>query len=282
MYKRKNILYLGVFAALILVGAGCSIQEKTDVAEKSKTVLENDEAQKEIFSFSEKEFDFGVIKQSGGKVKKEFPFTYNGSETVKITGVPTSCACTSATVSKTTLKPGETGVVTVIFNPNLHAEPDGKFFKTVSLMTDPKTKEFPEVKIWAEIDLDLGPGAFELKADHDDSDEDPEAGGGIASYTSITPEKLADMLKEKDFTLIDVHDPKQEPITGTDIRIPYDEIEHTLKLPKNKDEKIVLYCRTGGMSRAAAYTLVEKGYTNVYDLVGGKNAYDAYIGSQKK
>ena len=49
-----------------------------------------------------------------------------------------------------------------------------------------------------------------------------------------------------------------------------------LNLPKDKDAKIVLYCRSGGMSRAAAYELAEEGYTNVYDLVGGKNAYDLY------
>ncbi|MBT4937276.1 DUF1573 domain-containing protein [Candidatus Peregrinibacteria bacterium] len=118
--------------------------------------------------FEEVSYDFGLIKQSAGKVKYDFPFVYQGEETLEITGVPTSCACTSAEVNKTSFISGEEGILTVTFNPNLHAEPEGKFFKTISLLTEPKIEELPELKIWAEIDLDLGEGAFELKSAHID------------------------------------------------------------------------------------------------------------------
>jgi heme/copper-type cytochrome/quinol oxidase subunit 2 len=37
-----------------------------------------------------------------------------------------------------------------------------------------------------------------------------------------------------------------------------------------------LYCRSWSMSRAAAYILAEKWYTNVYDLVWWKIWYDLY------
>lgn len=229
-----------------------------------------------LFVFGQTEYDFGIIKQSGGKVAHDFLFTYNGKIPLEVTGVPTSCACTSAIISKTKLQPGDTATITVKFNPNLHAEPEGKFFKTVALMTDPKVENIPEIKIWIEIDLDLGPEAFELQSDHDDEGEEEE--DGLTSYQSITPERLNGMLENKDFTLIDVHIPEQEHIEQTDLFIPYDKIEQNLaKLPKNKDEKIVLYCRSGGMSRAAAYTLAEEGYTNIYDLSGGKNAFDDFL-----
>jgi len=270
---KKVSLVVSVLALLALVGAGCSATQNTDTVSDVGGKQTRD-TELELFSFDETEYDFGVIKQSGGKVKHDFAFTYNGTETVTITGVPTSCACTSATIDKTTLGPGDDGVVTVTFNPNLHAEPEGKFFKSVSLITEPKVDEMPEVKIWAEIDLDLGPEAFELKSDHVDEEGGEEE--GLTSYTSITPEKLAKMLEDKDFTLIDVHIPEQDHIEGTDAFIPYTDIDHSSKLPKDKNAKIVLYCRSGGMSRAAAYTLAEEGYTNVYDLAGGKNAYDAY------
>jgi rhodanese-related sulfurtransferase len=86
------------------------------------------------------------------------------------------------------------------------------------------------------------------------------------------------MLKNKDFALVDVHIPEQEHIAGTDLITPYDEIEDSISLfPHDKNAKIVLYCRSGSMSRAAAYTLAEHGYTNIYDLSGGKNAYDTYV-----
>ena len=256
-------------AALLLVGAGCvGVNEENE----TNTKVEDGVKQSETFSFAEKSYDFGIIKQSGGKVKHDFSFTYNGDKPIEITGVPTSCACTSATVSKTKLNPGDSAVLTVKFNPNLHEEPEGKFFKTVTLLSEPKLDEMPEVKIWAEIDLDLGREAYELKSDHED--EEGEGEDGLTSYKSITPEKLDEMLKDKDFTLIDVHIPEQSHIEGTDLFIPYNDIEHDVRLPKDKNAKIVLYCRSGGMSRAAAYTLAEEGYTNVYDVVGGKNAYD--------
>lgn len=244
---------------------------KTRAIDKSQTdnkVSENTD----VFSFEEKSFDFWTIKQSGWKVSHDFKFTYNWTEPIKVTWVPTSCACTSATIDKTELNPWDTWILTVNFNPNLHEEPEWKFFKSVTLLTDRKLEEIPEVKIWTQIDLDLWPDAFELKSDHDDEDEHEEV-----SYHSITSEEFDTMLQSKDFFLVDTHIPEQEHIEWTDIFIPYNEIEDNLdKLPKDKNAKIVVYCRSGSMSRATAYILVEKGYTNVYDVVGGKNWYDNY------
>lgn len=56
------------------------------------------------------------------------------------------------------------------------------------------------------------------------------------------------------------------------IRVGYDDfkIKETLKkLPKNKDTKIVVYCSLGIRSETVAYKLIQKGYTNVYNLYGG-------------
>lgn len=273
----KSIHILYVVVAVLLVGnIVFFLNARTDKENTTETnsVVAEKQAPGTLFEFEEKTFDFGVIKQSGGKVKHDFEFTYNGTEPLQIIGVPTSCACTSASVNPTKLNQGDEGVLTVTFNPNLHEEPEGRFFKTVTLLTEPSVTYMPEVKIWAEIELDLGPEAYELQSDHiDEEGEDEE---GLTSYNSITPEVLDKMLASKDFTLIDVHIPEQEHIEGTDAFIPYTDIEHSDTLPKDKDAKIVLYCRSGGMSRAAAYTLAEKGYTNIYDLSGGKNAYDVY------
>ena len=104
------------------------------------------------FIFEETEHDFGVIKQSGGIVSYDFPFTYQGDVPVSITGTPSSCACAEGEISAQEFEPGESGVLTVNFDPNLHAEPEGKFFKTVRILTDPKLEESAEVKIWAESD----------------------------------------------------------------------------------------------------------------------------------
>ena len=97
------------------------------------------------------------------------------------------------------------------------------------------------------------------------------AGG---SFTRLSPVELRGMKNKKDFPLVNVHIPFAGNLPGTDLSIPYNEIEKNLdKLPANKDAKIVLYCQGGPMSFDAARTLVRLGYTNVSDLNGGMDAW---------
>ncbi|MBT7737032.1 DUF1573 domain-containing protein, partial [Candidatus Peregrinibacteria bacterium] len=115
------------------------------------------------FSFEEMEHDFGVVKQSSGINSYDFEFAYLGKDPITVTATPTSCACTEAEISQKNFKKGDTGILTVHFDPNLHEEPEGKFFKTISILTDPALEKQPEVKIWAEMNLDLGEEAYKQK-----------------------------------------------------------------------------------------------------------------------
>lgn len=94
------------------------------------------------------------------------------------------------------------------------------------------------------------------------------------AYTNLTPPQLKGMLDNKDFFLVDVHTPPEGRLPKTDARIPFDQIEQQIsKFPADKGARIVLACRSGRMSTEASQTLVRLGYTNVYNLDGGMNAW---------
>ncbi len=95
-------------------------------------------------------------------------------------------------------------------------------------------------------------------------------------YTDITSDQLHEMLKNKDFYFVNVHTPYEGEIAQTDAFIPYDQIDKNLdKLPKDKNTKIVLYCRSGRMSAIAAKRLADLGYTNVYNQILGMHDWQS-------
>jgi rhodanese-related sulfurtransferase len=94
-------------------------------------------------------------------------------------------------------------------------------------------------------------------------------------YADISVEQLAGMLDDESLTMVNVHIPYEGEIPETDLFIPFDEItDHLDQLP-DKEAPIVLYCRSGNMSTTAARDLAALGYTNLFELDGGFNAWKA-------
>ncbi len=105
------------------------------------------------------------------------------------------------------------------------------------------------------------------------------SGCGRSSPTqtwNISPAELGAMLENKDFLLVNVHIPYEAEIPRTDMFVPYNEIEQNLyRFPEDKEAKIVLYCRSGSMSASAADTLVNQGFTNVWNLTRGMIGWES-------
>lgn len=68
-------------------------------------------------SFEQSVYDFGNIKEDGGKVTHEFVFTNEGQDPLKITSAKAECGCTTPEYPKEEIKPGEKGVIKVTYNP---------------------------------------------------------------------------------------------------------------------------------------------------------------------
>lgn len=99
--------------------------------------------------------------------------------------------------------------------------------------------------------------------------------GDNGTYKDISVTELQTLMKNKDFTLVNVHIPFEGNLPKTDLSIPFDTISQNLdKLPGNKNSKIVLYCRSGRMSTIAANELVKLGYINIWNLDGGMAAWE--------
>lgn len=95
-------------------------------------------AQPEI-KFENTTYDFGKIKEEGGKVTGKFVFTNVGNEPLELTNVRPGCGCTAANYTKGAIAPGEKGYIEATYNP--YNRP-GAFNKNIRVTTnEPKFLE---------------------------------------------------------------------------------------------------------------------------------------------
>ncbi|MBQ6155856.1 MAG: DUF1573 domain-containing protein [Bacteroidales bacterium] len=89
-------------------------------------------AQPEI-KFENTTYDFGKIKEEGGKVTGKFIFTNVGNEPLELTNVRPGCGCTAANYTKGAIAPGEKGYIEATYNP--YNRP-GAFNKNIRVTTN--------------------------------------------------------------------------------------------------------------------------------------------------
>ena len=90
-------------------------------------------AQQPVITFEKTEHDFGKINEADGRVSVVFEFKNEGMAPLVLSNVRASCGCTTPTWTKEPVEPGQTGSITVTYNPN--GRP-GRFQKTVTITSN--------------------------------------------------------------------------------------------------------------------------------------------------
>ena len=90
------------------------------------------------------------------------------------------------------------------------------------------------------------------------------------TFTELNPDEAEKIIQtEKNILILDVRTPEEYNIKRIPnaVLLPLEEIEiGNLEPLKDKNQKILIYCRSGRRSKLAAKILVENGYTNVFEF----------------
>ena len=90
-------------------------------------------AQQPVITFEKTEHDFGKINEGDGRVSVDFEFKNEGMAPLVLSNVRASCGCTTPSWTKEPVEPGQSGKITVTYNPN--GRP-GRFQKTVTITSN--------------------------------------------------------------------------------------------------------------------------------------------------
>ncbi|MBC7425171.1 MAG: rhodanese-like domain-containing protein [Bacteroidia bacterium] len=96
--------------------------------------------------------------------------------------------------------------------------------------------------------------------------------------TDINVQELQERLKAGEkINLIDVREPwEYEEFNLGGQLIPLGDLQGKIDdLEEMKDQEVIIHCRSGARSSAAKQFMVQNGFTNVRNLLGGVVAYQA-------
>lgn len=100
-----------------------------------------------VITFEKTEHDFAIIEK-GGEASYDFTFTNTGDSTLVISGVKTTCGCTSPTWTRTPVAPGESGIINVKY---LTTNRPGRFSKRVTVNSNSRPNEAQPLTVRGEV-----------------------------------------------------------------------------------------------------------------------------------
>lgn len=107
----------------------------------------------------------------------------------------------------------------------------------------------------------------------------------MSGYKNLSPRDAKQMIEKDDVYVLDVRTPSEFnsshlkgatliPVTNVfGSNLSSDQLLQARTDEVPKDKKVLVYCRTGKRSEAASGILVKAGNSQVYNLIGGINAW---------
>ena len=86
-----------------------------------------------VITFQKTTHDFGKINEADGRVTTVFEFKNEGMAPLVLSNVRASCGCTTPKWTHEPIEPGQTGEITVTYNPN--GRP-GRFQKSITVTSN--------------------------------------------------------------------------------------------------------------------------------------------------
>lgn len=90
-----------------------------------------------LLHVEENTIDFGMIREADGPATRTFTLRNDGDSPLIIISAKTQCGCTTPTIPKEPLRPGQSATLSVTYDP---AGRPGEFEKTIRLRTNQKGK----------------------------------------------------------------------------------------------------------------------------------------------
>ena len=114
----KNIIKLLCFLPFLASCGSGNGELSTDLINNPNSATENaDNLDMPQMVFVEESFDFGDISE-GEKVEHNFKFKNSGKSDLIISSAVGSCGCTVPSYPKEPVKPGDEGIIKVVFDSN--------------------------------------------------------------------------------------------------------------------------------------------------------------------
>lgn len=130
---RIGPVLTGLLILFLAASAGCTLRQAQDNAAAADPPGH--------IELSATEFDFGPIPNTD-PLSQTFQVRNAGPGPLEITGVSTSCGCTTAHVASRRVAPGEATDLTVTYDPQVHDGETGEFMRMVYVRSnDPDTPE---------------------------------------------------------------------------------------------------------------------------------------------